>query len=127
MPRIASDVYVHLAESAAGCMETPVVLDDRASVGLVLASEGYPPAPTRTGEPITGLEAAAAVSGALVLHSGTDTNETGATVTKGGRVLTVVGTGADVRAARDNAYAAAAKISWPGVHYRHDIAAQALT
>ena len=47
-------------------------------------------------------------------------------MTNGGRVLTVVGGGADVAAARDRAYEAAAEISWPGVHYRRDIAAQAL-
>jgi phosphoribosylamine---glycine ligase len=126
MPRITSDLYVHLAESAAGCLETPVVLDDGASVGITLASEGYPPAPTRTAEPISGLDRAAAVSGALVFHAGTDTNDSGAVVTKGGRVLTVVGTGADVQTARNTAYAAVAEISWPGVHYRHDIASQAL-
>jgi phosphoribosylamine--glycine ligase len=42
-------------------------------------------------------------------------------------VLAVTATGADVGIARDRAYAAVAEISWPGVHYRRDIAAQALT
>ncbi len=127
MPRISSDLYLHLAESAAGCLETPVVLDDTASVGVVLASEGYPPAPAHTGDMITGLEKAATHTGVAVFHSGTATDDAGQVVTKGGRVLTVVGTGTDVRAARDTAYAAIAEISWPGFHYRRDIAAQALT
>jgi phosphoribosylamine--glycine ligase len=127
MPRIASDVYVHLSECASGAMETPVELSAEASVGVVLAAEGYPPAPVRKGDVISGLVDAAAMEGVQVFHSGTATNEAGDVVTSGGRVLTVVGTGADVRAARDRAYEAAAKISWPGVHYRRDIAAQALT
>jgi phosphoribosylamine--glycine ligase len=127
MPRIASDVYVHLSECAAGAMETPVELSADASVGVVLAAEGYPPAPARKGDVISGLDDAAAMDGVQVFHAGTATNDTGDVVTSGGRVLTVVGTGADVRAARDRAYEAAAKISWPGVHYRRDIAAQALT
>jgi phosphoribosylamine--glycine ligase len=127
MPRIASDLFLHLAESAAGCLETPVVLDDIASVGVVLASEGYPPAPVHTGDAIAGLDAAAAHTGVAVFHSGTAFDDGGQIVTKGGRVVTVVGTGPDVRAARDTAYAAIAEISWAGVHYRRDIASQALT
>ena len=127
MPRVKSDLYLHLAESAAGCLETPVVFDDIASVGVVLASEGYPPSPAHSGDVIAGLERAAAHTGVAVFHSGTTTDDARRIVTKGGRVVTVVGTGPDVRAARDTAYAAIAEISWPGVHYRRDIASQALT
>jgi phosphoribosylamine---glycine ligase len=61
-----------------------------------------------------------------VFHAGTSTDAAGNVVTNGGRVLAVVGVGSDVRAARDQAYAGAAEISWPGVHYRRDIATQAL-
>jgi phosphoribosylamine--glycine ligase len=42
-------------------------------------------------------------------------------------VLTVTATGPGIAAARDRAYEAVALISWPGVHYRRDIAAQALS
>jgi phosphoribosylamine--glycine ligase len=127
VPRFASDLYVHLLECAAGKIETPVAIADHAVVGVVLASEGYPPAPARKGELIDGLDDAAAREGVLVFHASTTFDDAGRVVTNGGRVLTVTATGADVRAARDNAYAAAAEISWPGVHYRRDIAAQALT
>jgi phosphoribosylamine--glycine ligase len=41
-------------------------------------------------------------------------------------VLTVSAVGPDIAVARDRAYEAAALISWPGLHYRRDIAAQAL-
>jgi phosphoribosylamine--glycine ligase len=127
VPRFSSDLYVHLRESAAGRLETPVEIADVASVGVVLASEGYPPASTRRGDLVDGLDAADGHEGVLVFQSGTGTDDAGRVVTNGGRVLTVTATGRDVRVARDRAYAAAAEISWPGVHYRHDIAAQALT
>jgi len=42
-------------------------------------------------------------------------------VTSGGRVLNVVGIEADHAAARDAAYAAVERISFPGMHYRLDI------
>jgi phosphoribosylamine--glycine ligase len=126
VPRFASDLYVHLLECASGGIETPVEIAEHAVVGVVLASEGYPPAPARKGELIEGL-ADAVAAGALVFHAATAFDDTGRIVTNGGRVLTVTATGPDVRAARDRAYAATALISWPGVHYRRDIAAQALT
>ncbi|MGH8977540.1 MAG: phosphoribosylglycinamide synthetase C domain-containing protein [Acidimicrobiia bacterium] len=47
-------------------------------------------------------------------------------MTNGGRVVTIAASGPDERTAHDRAYEAAACISWPGLHYRRDIAAQAL-
>jgi phosphoribosylamine--glycine ligase len=126
VPRLASDLYVHLQEAALGGLRAPVELADVAAVGVVLAAEGYPPAPLRKGDVIEGVDAAAARAGVSVFHAGTSTDAAGRVVTSGGRVLTVVGTGARVGEARDVAYAAISEISWPGVHYRHDIAVQAL-
>ncbi len=125
VPRLESDLFVHCYESAVGHIETPVVMRDEACVGVWLATEGYPTAP-RTGDPIQGLAAAAARPDVLLFHAGTRA-EGDAIVTSGGRVITVSATGATVAAARDRAYEAAACISWPGLHYRRDIAAQALT
>ena len=62
----------------------------------------------------------------VVFHASTARNDDGRFVTNGGRVLAVVGRGPDVTSARARAYTAAAEISWPGVHYRRDIASQAL-
>ena len=62
-----------------------------------------------------------------MFHAGTKSDDEGRVTTNGGRVLTVTATGADLAAARDRAYEAAALISWPGLHYRRDIAAQALS
>jgi phosphoribosylamine--glycine ligase len=127
VPRFASDLYVHLRECAEGRLTTPVALHADACVAVVLASDGYPPAPTRKGDVISGLDRAQAHDGVEVFHAATTTDDNGRITTNGGRVLAVTATGADVRTARDRAYAAAAEISWPGVHYRRDIAAQALT
>jgi phosphoribosylamine--glycine ligase len=124
VPRLESDLFVHCYESAVGRIETPVVMRDDACVGIWLACEGYPTAP-RTGDPITGLDAAAARPDVWLFHAGTRA-EGDALVTSGGRVVTVSATAPTVAEARDRAYAAAALISWPGVHYRRDIAAQAL-
>jgi phosphoribosylamine--glycine ligase len=94
-----------------------------AAVGIVLAAEGYPSTPRR-GEPIEGLEAAAA-RGGLVFHAGTLARPGGGYGTNGGRVLAVVGRGADLAAARAIAEHAADAIAWHGLQRRHDIAAAA--
>lgn len=92
-----------------------------AAVGIVLASEGYPNTPKR-GLPIDGIEAAEA-GGALVFHGGSIGRPQGGYGTSGGRVLTVVGRGADLASAREAAERAADLISWNGMQRRHDIAA----
>jgi len=126
IPRLASDLFVHLSESAAGELRTPIALTDESCIGVVLASEGYPPAPARKGDVIKGLDRARAHEGVVVFHSGTAYSDQGQVVTNGGRILTVTAVGADIAQARDRAYAAVAEISWPGLHYRRDIGAQAL-
>lgn len=91
---------------------------DVATVNVVLAAPGYPTSPTKGGR-IRGLDR---VNGddAIAFHAGTAA-EGKKLFVDGGRVLNVVGTGHSVAVARDRAYAAAEKISWPGVQYRRDI------
>ncbi len=84
------------------------------AVTVVLAAENYPGRP-RTGDVITGSEAAG------VLHAGTARREDGAVVSAGGRVLSAVGTGPDLTAARDQVYRTLASIELPGSHFRTDI------
>ena len=127
IPRLASDLYVHCCESAAGRIETDVKLADVACVGVALAAEGYPPSPIRRGDPIEGLDAAGALPDVSVFHAGTKFDDAGRVTTNGGRVLTVSATASNLVSARDRAYEAAALISWPGRHYRRDIAAQAVS
>ncbi len=98
-----------------------------AAVCVVMASPGYPDHP-RTGGAIDGLDATgqstAPVEGVTVFHAGTSRPEpTGPFHTAGGRVLGVTAVAPTLSAARANAYAALAPISWEGVQVRHDIAA----
>ncbi|PFG20813.1 phosphoribosylamine--glycine ligase [Serinibacter salmoneus] len=98
--------------------------DDGAATTVVIAAPGYPASATTGGE-IAGIEDAEAVDGAWVLHAGTALDAEGRLVSAGGRVLSVVGTGPDLAAARATAYAAAARISLDGAQLRTDIAAAA--
>lgn len=93
-----------------------------AAVAVVMASAGYPESGS-SGDVITGVADAEALDGVHVIHAGTAIDADGALVTAGGRVLAVVGTGADVAAARAAAYAGADLISFPGAQRRTDIAA----
>jgi phosphoribosylamine--glycine ligase len=97
--------------------------DDRAVV-VVIASAGYPASP-RTGDPISGLDAAAEVPGVVVLHAGTKLDEHGTLVSAGGRVLDVVAVGHDLAEARRAAYEAVDLIELEGSHHRTDIALKA--
>ena len=97
--------------------------DDRAVV-VVIASHGYPASP-RTGDPISGLDAAAEIPGVVVLHAGTALDANGALVSAGGRVLDVVAVASTLERARRAAYDAVAVIDLPGSHHRTDIALKA--
>lgn len=88
---------------------------DGAAVTVVLAAENYPGRP-RVGDVVVGSEAEG------VLHAGTARREDGEIVSSGGRVLSVVGTGADLTAARAAAYDIIRSIRLPGSHFRGDIA-----
>ncbi len=92
-------------------------------VTVVLASGGYPGSHT-AGVPIEGLDDAGSIAGATVFHAGTARR--GDTVaTAGGRVLAVTGMGATIDEARATAYRAVDRITFEGMTYRRDIAADA--
>jgi phosphoribosylamine--glycine ligase len=122
--RLESDLYTHLHECARGEITSPVLLRDEAAAGICLAVEGYPATP-RTGDVIHGLAAARELPGVEVFVAGVSRRDQ-ALVTSAGRVLCVTATGEDLHSAVDRAYAAAAAISYDGMHYRRDIAAQSL-
>jgi phosphoribosylamine---glycine ligase len=92
---------------------------DGSAVTVVVAAEGYPGTP-RLGEVIVGAEAEG------VLHAGTRLREDGAVLSAGGRVLSVVGTGPDLAAAREAAYERVTEVRLPGSHYRSDIGLRAV-
>jgi phosphoribosylamine--glycine ligase len=124
MMRLVSDlVPLCLAALAGRLDDAPLEWDPRAALGVVMAAGGYPGA-YRRGDVITGLESIEA-DDVKVFHAGTR-REGDRLVTDGGRVLTVVGLGADVAAAQRRAYAAVARIGWRDVYYRRDIGYRAV-
>ena len=94
---------------------------DDAAVTVVIAANNYPADPVK-GDPITGIESAESIDNVSVLHAGTVLDPSGDLVSAGGRVLSVVGTGEGLAAARNAAYRGVAAITLAGSHHRSDIA-----
>jgi phosphoribosylamine--glycine ligase len=113
---LTSPLGTVLYATAAGTLAdvAPLRWNDGYAVTVVLAAENYPGRP-RFGDVITGAEADG------VLHAGTARRDDGTIVSSGGRVLSVVGTGADLAAARADAYRVLSSVRLPGSHFRTDI------
>ena len=110
----------------ASAMMPELKWSDEATLGFVMASNGYPGSYSK-GFEITGLEDALADPAIRIYHMGTKASEqasipsTAKYVTAGGRVLMVVGSGKDLKEARDKALAAVRKIQCENLFYRTDI------
>jgi len=143
LPRLQTDL-VDIAEACIdGRLDTVTVRwTDDPCVGVVMTSGGYP-GPYETGFPITGLDELD--DGVRVYHAGTesvplrensglnrlfaqdlpapplDQQLSGSLQTAGGRVLTVVASGATVEAARAVVYRNLKQIEFAGAHYRTDV------
>jgi phosphoribosylamine---glycine ligase len=120
MLRLESDLLAALLSTADGTLGS-VELRWRkdAALTVVMAANGYPGAP-QLGSEIEGLEAAAAAEGVEIFHAGTR-REGSRFFANGGRVLSVTALGRTVGEAQARAYAAIAKIDWPGGFCRTDI------
>ena len=130
LPMLDGDLASALVGTATGSrslMEDSVALRPGASVGVVVAAEGYPGTPT-TGRPVVGADPAGAEDdgSVLVFHGATRRERDGRFVAAGGRVLTVVGRGDDLATARDAAYRGVGDIPLDGFGVRGDIAAREL-
>ena len=124
VPRLTNDLAQLLAEAADGRIRSEPTVSDDAHVTVIAAAEGYPGAP-RTGDVIAGLDAVAGLDGVAVYAAGVGSDPSGRLVTAGGRVLDVCGHGATIAEARQRAYDALGRISWPGMQFRTDIAGAA--
>jgi phosphoribosylamine--glycine ligase len=109
-----------------GLMEGSVAPRDGAAVGVVVASEGYPEAPV-VGRSLFGAEPSSPADDGnlLCFHAGTRRTATGHEST-GGRVVTFVGRGPTIEAARATAYRGADGITMEGGRFRTDIAVREL-
>jgi phosphoribosylamine--glycine ligase len=110
---------LHAAATGTLAELPPLRWRNGAAVTVVVAAPGYPEAP-RTGSPITG------AYGDGVLHAGTTPAADGSVHSAGGRVLSVVGLGDDLAAARQVAYERVAAVRLADAHWRTDIALAAV-
>ena len=122
--RLRSDLAALCLSAFDGSLESiEIEWDPRASLGVVMASDGYPEN-YRKGDPITGLDNILGEN-SKVFHAGTTLDEKNI-VTNGGRVLCAVALGKNVTEAAANAYDITEKIDWEGAFYRHDIGYRAI-
>lgn len=122
LPRLNNDI-IDVFEACIDGRLDQVELEfdnDRATVCVILASDGYPVAYEK-GFVIEGLEAFQGREDYYVFHSGTKLTETGQMVTNGGRVLGVTATGKDLKEARAKAYEAAEWVKFGNKYMRRDI------
>ena len=121
LPLLDSDIFDVFLAVASSEPCAPLVWSQDRTMGVVLASKGYP-SHYQKGFEIKGLDA---VSDAFVYHMGTK-NEGGRLLTGGGRVMMTVARAADLKEAAAKAYGAARAIECENLFYRNDIAHQAL-
>ncbi len=118
--RLESDLVQHILDIIDGNIEkVSPKWSDKWSIGVVMASKGYP-GKYEKGKVITGIEEAEKDPDIVVFHSGTDIKD-GKLITNGGRVLTVTAIGDTLKEAKEKVYRAVEKIHFEGAHYRKDI------
>lgn len=98
----------------------PPRFSDQCALTVVLASEGYPENPL-TGREIVGLDTLPTDQHVSIAHAATAWDGSDLLAT-GGRVMSVIATGATFADARKSAYDTLESISLEGSHYRRDIA-----
>ena len=125
LPRLADDPLGLLMAVAEGRLAAAPRFSPDAAVCVVAAAAGYPESPV-TGDLIGGLgpdgQLADPVEGLTVLHAGTIRDDDGAFRVGGGRVLGLTARAPTLAAARERAYEAVARVTWPGMRVRGDIA-----
>ncbi len=128
LPRLKSDIYeISMAAVNGELEDVDVKFDESCCVAICAVSgamkgrEGFKPGypgDHYTNQPIDGLEEA--MKDAIVYANGIARCDTGYCTT-GGRVLTVVGKAENCEEAREKAYSAISKVSFPGMRYRKTI------
>jgi phosphoribosylamine---glycine ligase len=122
MPRLTSDLVELMLASVHGELANRTVnWSDQVALGVVVSDAEYPTGFSGGGE-IKGLSELAAQPGTLVFQAGTEMKD-GVLVSKSGRVLTVVQTGASIAAIRPTLQAALTKhlSQNPNLRWREDI------
>lgn len=121
LPRLKNDIIDVMEACVEGRLNTlKLEFEDRATVCVVLASDGYPVSYEK-GFPIKGLEKFEGKDDYYCFHAGTKFDENGVIVTNGGRVLGITATGKDLKEARAKAYEATEWVEFDNKYMRHDI------
>ncbi len=124
MLRMKSDLVAHCLAALEKRLDNEnTEWDQRASLGVVLAADGYPGSYSK-GDPITRLPEKE-TAGRKVFHAGT-AQHLGQVVTAGGRVLCATALGDSVKEAQAGAYELVRQVEWPGAYYRNDIGYRAI-
>lgn len=120
LPRIQSD-FLELLDAIANkkLAEYELKTASTATATVVMVAGGYPGAYEK-GKIISGLEKNT-LKKALTFHAGTQTTNSGAVATNGGRVLGITGMGDTTEEAIQNAYERVDQIRWEKVNFRKDI------
>ncbi len=122
LPRLESD-FIEVIEGLLDQKEITLEWSNKAALGVVLASKGYPES-YENGAVIEGLNNLN--EQITVFHAGTDmVNDQ--LVTNGGRVLTVVASGESLEDAQNAVYQEAEKIQCANLFYRKDIGNKAIS
>lgn len=120
LPRMKNDIVEVFEACIDGTLDKiELEFEEDAAVCVVLASDGYPEKYEK-GFEIKGLDNFKEKDGYYVFHAGTKMVD-GNIVTNGGRVLGVTAKGADLKAARANAYEATKWIDFDNKYMRNDI------
>lgn len=114
------DLGLILQNAAHGTLKNDRIPVANPAICVVMAARGYPDMPI-LGDTIHGLTDAAHTEGVKIFHAGTKARTNTEFTTAAGRVLNVTACATTLSRARQEAYAAVAKIHWNGVHYRHDV------
>lgn len=121
LPRLKNDIIDVMEACVDGTLDTiKIEFEDRATVCVVLASDGYPVAYEK-GKVITGLENFEGKEDYYCFHAGTKFDEKGNVVTNGGRVLGITATADTLKEARAKAYEATEWVQFDNKYMRHDI------
>ena len=123
MMRLKSSLVDLVEAGIAGNLPAEAQWDERKTVGIVLASKGYPETSSKD-DVIYGLDTE--MTDAKVFHAGTAVNANGEIVTAGGRVLCVTALGNTIGEAQAKALELCEKVTFDGVQYRKDIGYRAI-
>ena len=122
LPLLESDIYDIFEAVALGVPCAQLEWSDDVTMGVVMASKGYPGSCSKG----SAIEIGELPSGGFIYHMGTAGTGDGGFVTSGGRVLMCIGRAPSLVSARKIAYETIEEVSCDNLFYRNDIAHQAL-